>query len=91
MDLRIWIEPGCIECGWCHNLSPEVFVLTQDGMSIRSDARLDGLQSPNHSERAPLTPEVQATLDPTLLQFVVDGCPSKVIHLDPPLVVDLLA
>ena len=35
---RIWIKEGCIQCFWCQNLSPEIFVCGDQGTQIRSEA-----------------------------------------------------
>lgn len=34
---KVWIEPGCISCGECEEICPEVFVIT-DECHIREDA-----------------------------------------------------
>ena len=31
--MRVWIEEGCISCGLCENVCPEVFKLNEDGLS----------------------------------------------------------
>lgn len=82
MALRIWIEEGCIQCYWCQNLSPEIFVCGDQGTRIRQDIRMDNCASPNRDERSPLTSIAQETLDLMFVQFVADGCPAQVIKLD---------
>ncbi|MDO5569873.1 MAG: ferredoxin [Bacteroidales bacterium] len=34
---KIWIEPGCISCGECEEICPEVFVVT-DECHVNPDA-----------------------------------------------------
>ena len=55
MEQRVWIAQGCTRCGWCRNLSPEIFTLTDQGMVISSESRCDQLQSHNRDEQSPLT------------------------------------
>jgi ferredoxin len=81
---RIWIEEGCIQCCWCHNLSPEVFVFGEAGTELNPALRSDRRASSNRQERSPLTAAALATLNLGFIQFVADGCPAKVIKLDPP-------
>jgi ferredoxin len=82
-EQRIWIEEGCIQCFWCQNLSPDVFVCGDQGTQIHPDLRVDQRSSTNRVERSPMTASARATLDLSFIQFVADGCPAKVIKLDP--------
>ena len=84
MVLRIWIEEGCIQCFWCQNLCPEVFVCGDQGTQIHPGMRVDKRASPNRVERSPLNAQAQAALDLPFIQFVADGCPAQVITLDFP-------
>ncbi len=76
---RVWIEAGCIQCGWCSDLIPEVFQVSRiEPCVIRGEARSDGSSTPNREERAPLLrPIVDA--EANILDFVAAGCPSLVI------------
>lgn len=82
--LRIWIEEGCIQCYWCQNLCPEVFACGEGGTQIRPGLLSDRQATTNRVERSRLTAKARAALDHRFLQFVADGCPAKVIKLDPP-------
>ncbi len=79
---RIWIEDGCIHCGWCQHLVPAVFVAADDGTRIVGTARQDGITSNNRSERSPLRAGRLPTDEIDFMPFVADGCPARVIHLD---------
>jgi ferredoxin len=84
---RVWIEDGCIQCFWCHHLVPEVFVCGAQGTRVDGRVRVDQRTSDNRRERSPLTTVAMAALDLPFVQFVADGCPAKVIVVDPPGVV----
>jgi ferredoxin len=79
---RIWIDVGCIHCFWCQNLNDRVFVVTDDGCQIRSDAREDELQSDNRTEHSPLRAGVLDASDAAFMPFLAGGCPSQVIKLE---------
>jgi ferredoxin len=79
---RIWIESGCIQCGWCQNLAPQVFLSGMTGTLVQGSAREDGVTSDNACERSPLRASVLAAEELAFLPFVADGCPVRVIHLD---------
>ncbi len=36
---KVWIEPGCISCGECEEICPEVFVIT-DECHIQADVNV---------------------------------------------------
>jgi ferredoxin len=38
---KVWVEDGCILCGLCPELAPEVFVLEDDHCWARPEADLD--------------------------------------------------
>lgn len=79
---RIWIEDGCIHCGWCQNLMPQVFIADAAGTRILGAARSDGITSDNRSERSPLRRGRLPADELAFVPFVADGCPTHVIHLD---------
>ena len=37
---KVWIEPGCISCGTCEQVCPEVFVVT-DVAAVKPGANLE--------------------------------------------------
>jgi ferredoxin len=76
----IWIEEGCIQCGWCENLEPVVFQITARGCEIRTSARRDGGSGPNRAERSTLRPDALDGPATTFLRFIADGCPVQVIR-----------
>ncbi len=78
---RIWIEDGCIQCGWCHNLLPQVFLMDASGTRIVGAVRQDGVTSDNRVERSPLRSGRVPAEELTFLPFVADGCPARVINL----------
>jgi ferredoxin len=78
---HVHIEPGCIQCFWCHNLCPQVFAVTDDGCIIRADARVDGIASDNHEEHSPLKKGVLTREEREFMPFLAGGCPSQVIKL----------
>jgi ferredoxin len=77
----IWIDEGCIQCGWCQNLEPAIFFVSQHGCVIRSDARRDITQSENRDERSLLRPGVLDAEGVVFMRFIADGCPVQVIKL----------
>jgi len=79
----IWIEEGCIQCGWCQNLEPRVFLVTAQGCEIRGEARIDGLASANRHERKALVADLLDEAGAGFMRFVADGCPVQVIHMTP--------
>lgn len=83
MAMRVWIDDGCIQCRWCQDLVPQVFICGEDGTRISAAVREDGRDSPNRRERSPLTADAVRMVDPVLLQFAADGCPSSVIRIVP--------
>lgn len=79
---RVWIAPGCIECGWCTDLLPEVFEVEAGAACvIAASARKDGRSGTNQREKSPLKRALRGK-DADFLGFVADGCPAKVIKLD---------
>ena len=38
---RVWVDDGCILCGLCPELAPEVFVMEDDHCWAKDDADLD--------------------------------------------------
>jgi hypothetical protein len=77
---RVWIESGCIECGWCTDLLPAVFeVRAGKPCIIAAAARSDGRAGANRRERSPLAKPFHDK-DARFLEFVADGCPAKVIR-----------
>jgi ferredoxin len=79
---RIWIEEGCIHCGWCHNLAPAVFLADGSGTRIAGAVRSDGITSDNRGERSPLRHGRLPADELAFMPFIADGCPAHVIHLD---------
>lgn len=77
---RVWIEPGCIQCGWCQNLEPRVFLVGDDGCQIRAEVREDHLTDTNAEHRA-LCVGALSEADLDYLPFVAGGCPTQVIQL----------
>lgn len=79
MVRRVWIEPGCIQCGWCSDLIPEVFQVDDTHECvIKGTARSDGSTTPNRDERAALLRPI-LDAEAGFLDFVAAGCPSLVI------------
>jgi len=76
---RVWIESGCIQCAWCSDLIPEVFLVSDvHQCAVKGRVRSDGSTTPNRDERAALVlPIVDAAAG--FLEFVAAGCPSLVI------------
>lgn len=79
---RVWIESGCIACGWCTDLVPTIFVVGGGkACVIAASARKDGGRGANRREKSPLKHALTGA-DADFLGFVADGCPAKVIRLD---------
>ena len=75
----VWIEEGCIACGACVDVAPEIFAMDAgDGCVIRSEVRRDGKDGANAAERSPLLPAAAAA-NATQLQDAVTGCPTECI------------
>ena len=79
---RVWIEPGCIACGWCTDLMPTIFVVgAGKACVIAASARKDGSRGANRREKSALKQGLTGA-EADFLSFVADGCPAKVIKLD---------
>jgi len=78
---RVWIEEGCIVCNACETACPEVFNVTEDSCHIRSEVRVDGLQTTNLSERADLVANIGAEYTDQI-EEAAEGCPVEVIKFD---------
>jgi len=79
--LNVQILPGCIQCFWCQNLCPQVFLVTDDGCIIRAESRLDHLASDNRGELSPLLPSILSAEEHDFMPFLAGGCPVQVICL----------
>jgi ferredoxin len=77
----IWIDEGCIQCGWCQNLEPAVFFVSEEGCVIRAEARRDDIQGTNREEQSRLRPGVLDSDGVSFMRFIADGCPVQVIKL----------
>lgn len=42
---KVWIAPGCISCGECEEISPEVFIVT-DECHIKDDVDISKYTGP---------------------------------------------
>jgi hypothetical protein len=78
---RVWIDEGCIQCGWCENLEPRVFIISELGCSIVADCREDGLTDHNRERLANLREGVLDAESLAYLPFIAGGCPAEVIRL----------
>ncbi len=78
----IWIDDGCIACGACVDVAPEIFAMDAgDGCLVVSAARVDNRDSTNRDERSPLRPEV-ADYNRIPLEDAISGCPTECIKSD---------
>jgi hypothetical protein len=78
---RVWIEAGCIQCGWCQNLEPRVFIITETGCEIIGECRIDALTDDNRPHRSALREGILDAAALEYLPFVAGGCPVQVIQL----------
>jgi ferredoxin len=79
MSIAVWIEDGCISCGACVDVAPEVFAMDAgDGCVVCGSARLDGRDTDNRAEKSPLKPEVAETCAEQI-RDAIQGCPTEVI------------
>lgn len=79
---RIWIEEGCIACGWCGDLLPTVFHKGVDGGSqIHGKVRKDQTTDDNRATLSPLRRVITGE-EADFLSFVAAGCPPHVIRLE---------
>ena len=77
----IWIDDGCISCGACVDVAPEIFALDAgDGCLVRGEARVDGKDTTNLAERSQLRPGI-AEANAIQLQDAVTGCPTECIKM----------
>lgn len=75
----IWIDEGCIACGACVEVAPEVFALDAgDGCLLCGSARADGKDGDNAAERSPLRPEI-AEANADLIREAIAECPTTCI------------
>lgn len=77
---HIWIEPGCIECRWCHDLAPEVFIIGNGTSHIRGDALVKPITGLNECRIALKTQLTGQMAE--FIEFVASGCPTSVIKLE---------
>jgi ferredoxin len=75
---HVWIEEGCIACGYCPIACPEIFDIPNEDAEIRGSARMDGITSPNRIERSRLNEAGLACTDG--IEEAVAGCPVEVIQ-----------
>lgn len=79
---RIWIDEGCIACGWCGDLLPTVFTRGTDGKSqILGLIRRDKTTDDNGTALSPLRQPI-VEQEAEFLAFVAAGCPPHVINLE---------
>lgn len=79
---RIWIDDGCIACGWCGDLMPTVFAKGTEGLSqIQGRIRRDKITDDNRASMSPLR-QVIVEQEAEFLAFVAAGCPPHVINLE---------
>jgi ferredoxin len=78
---RVWIEDGCIRCGWCQHLEPRVFQVTETGSVVIAEARTDRRTDGNQRRRSRLRPDALDAAAVDFLQFIADGCPVQVIKV----------
>lgn len=77
----VWIDEGCISCGACVDVAPEIFAMDAgDGCLIRAAARCDGKDGDNLAERSPM-PAALAEANAVQLQDAVTGCPTECIGM----------
>jgi ferredoxin len=77
---NVWIDSGCIECRWCHDLAPDVFAIGEGTSVIRADARVDRQTDTNASAKVALAVPFEGQMA-EFIDFVVGGCPTSVIKL----------
>ena len=78
---RVWIEPGCIRCSACAYSAPQIFrVPANADAMVQGCARTDGIDSPNHAERAPLACCAREYADG--IREAASGCPVGIIRLE---------
>ena len=78
---RVWIEPGCIRCSACAYSAPQIFrVPANSDAVVQGCARLDGIDSPNQAERAPLA--CCAHEHDEVIREAASGCPVGIIRLE---------
>jgi len=77
---RVWIEDGCIGCGACPTVCPEVFTLPEDLAFIRAAVRMDGVTSSNHREMSRLN--AHGTSESERIEEAAHACPLAVITWD---------
>ncbi len=75
---HVWIEEGCIACGACPLTCPTVFAIPDDDAEILGAARMDGITSPNRSERCQLNALCGART--AEIEEAAEGCPVDVIR-----------
>ena len=78
---QVWIEEGCIPCGACAHISPNVFAITDawDTAIVRGLARVDSIDSRNEVERSPLRIGFAAA-ETDAIREAAEGCPVEVIR-----------
>ncbi len=77
----VWIEEGCIPCGACAAVSPNIFLIPDDWQTamVRGHARNDGIDSRNEDERSALRIGFAAAESEAIVE-AAEGCPVEVIR-----------
>jgi len=75
---RVWIDEGCIACGACPLTCPTVFAIPDGDAEVLGTARMDGITSPNRSERCQLNAAGRAQT--AEIEEAAEGCPVDVIR-----------
>ncbi len=75
-----WIDEGCIGCGACATVCPQVFVLPMSDAEIAGSARVDGLTGTNREQRSALHAHIVTECGDEIEEAAA-GCPVDVIRL----------
>lgn len=78
----VWIDEGCIGCGACPGVAPEVFALDASSDAVvRGEVRADARTDDNRAARAALTPSAAAA-HAEAIDEAAAGCPVEVIRIE---------
>ncbi len=79
--VKVWIEEGCTVCNECESAAPEVFKILDETSVILAEARQDGVEGLNETEKSPLAGDLGSELEDEINE-AIEACPVEVIKFE---------
>ena len=77
----VTIDLGCIDCGQCESIAPEVFTMLDGSAVVRGSVRSDGRSDRNDLARSPLVLAAQTDHAEAIMD-AAETCPIEIIHIE---------